>query len=154
MEIHHGYSNGPLLLVEDNISDQMLIKEAFNTLGILNTLVIVNNGVEALKYLQDENNQPILIICDMDMPLMNGIELRKQIYNNDKLRKKSVPFIFLTSNESNDFIDSAFLDYSVQGYFFKQNDFDKTVEILKLIINYWKESKHPQNKFHQLVETK
>src|SRR4051812_2669890 len=91
---------GALLLVEDNKGDQQLLKHAFLTLNISNPIIIAENGEEALNYLNEEGVQPVLILCDINMPRMDGLQLRERIYNNYHLRKKSIPFIFMSSGVS------------------------------------------------------
>lgn len=84
---------------------------------------------------------------------MNGMELRKEIFKDQKLRKKSIPFVFMSSDESAETIELAF-EYAVQGYFKKANDFNSAVDLLSIIIKYWKTSKLPNAKFDLLKETK
>jgi len=142
---------GALLLVDDNKGDQKILKEAFLALGIVNEIVVVDNGREALKYLKSDEVQPILILCDINMPVMGGLQLREEIFNDKKLRMKSIPFIFISSDGSDENIERAF-EYSVQGYFEKAKDFNGAVELLNIIIKYWKTSKLPNNRFNLLKE--
>lgn len=142
---------GAVLVVEDNKGDQIIFKEAFLALGIVNEIVVVNNGKEAFTYLKGDDVQPILILCDINMPELNGLQLREEIFNDKKLRIKCIPFIFMSSDGSEDNIEKAF-EYSVQGYFEKAKDFHSAVELLNIIIKYWKTSKLPNNKFVLLKE--
>lgn len=149
----NNHKKGALLVVEDNKADQKLLKEAFLSLGISNDIIIANSGEEALKYLKEDDIVPILILCDVNMPGMNGLDLRKEIFKDGELRKKSIPFVFMSSDESEETIELAF-EYAVQGYFKKANDFNSAVELLSLIIEYWKTSKLPNAKFDLLKESK
>lgn len=142
---------GAVLLVDDNKAEQTLISEAFKTLGIANEIIIADNGVEALKYLESDEIQPMLILCDINMPEMDGLRLREEIYNDKKLRFKCIPFIFISNNGFEDDINRAY-EYAVQSYFEKAKNFDETVEMLTLIINYWKLCKHPNSKHYLLKE--
>lgn len=142
---------GALLVVEDNKGDQKILKEAFLALGIVNEIVIVDNGSEALTYLKGDEVQPILILCDINMPVLDGLQLREEIFKDKKLRMKCIPFIFMSSDGSEENIEKAF-EYSVQGYFEKAKDFHTAVELLNVIIKYWKTSKLPNNKFGLLKE--
>lgn len=142
---------GALLVVEDNKGDQKILKEAFLALGIANEIVIVENGKDALKYLKSDEIQPILILCDINMPEMDGLHLREEIFNDKKLRMKCIPFIFMSSDGSEENIEKAF-EYAVQGYFEKAKDFNGAVELLNIIIKYWKTSKLPNNRFSLLKE--
>jgi len=142
---------GVLMVVDDNKGDQVLIREAFLSLGISNKIMIAEDGTAALEYLRSDEIQPILILCDINMPGMNGLKLREEIFKDKALRKKSIPFIFMSSDGSDKNIELAY-EYAVQGYFEKAKDFDSAVELLSLIIKYWKTCEHPNSKFHLLKE--
>lgn len=83
---------------------------------------------------------------------MGGIQLRQEIFNDKKLQMECIPFIFMSSDDSQENIEKAF-EYAVQGYFEKTKDFNGAVELLNIIIKYWKTSKLPDNKFSLLKET-
>ena len=142
-----------LLIVDDNKADQILMKEAFATLGIVNKIILAYNGEDALKYLRSNEIEPILILSDIDMPGMNGLKLREEIFKDKELRIKSIPFIFMSSDGSEENVNLAF-EYAVQGYFEKAKDFNGAVELLNTIIKYWKMSKLPSSKFQLLKEAK
>ncbi|MBA3704902.1 MAG: response regulator [Bacteroidetes bacterium] len=135
---------GALLLVEDEKADQYLIKKAFDKLKIGNEIVVAEEGAEALEYLRSGKIQPILILCDINMPKMNGLELREAIYNDQKLRRQCIPFIFMSTNASQETVEKAF-DYAVQGYFEKAKDFNDALALIETIISYWKRCKNPNH---------
>lgn len=147
----HNPKTGAVLLVDDNKADQTLIMEAFKTLKIANKIILARNGEEALKYLKSDEIQPILILCDINMPEMNGLQLREEIFKDKKLKLKCIPFIFISSDGSENIIERAY-EYAVQGYFEKAKNFDGTVEMLNTIIKYWKLCKHPNSKLRLLKE--
>ena len=133
---------GPIILVEDDEEDQLFIKEALEKLKVDNELIIFEEGVQALGYLNATNQRPFLILCDINMPKMNGLQLRMEINQSDYLRKKSIPFIFVSTAANKEDIEKAY-DLTVQGYFQKKHSFESLVEMLKLIVDYWEECKHP-----------
>ncbi len=133
---------GSILLVDDDKDDQQLILDILENCGIKNKVVCLSNGEEALEYLLQMKNAPFLILCDVNMPLMNGIELRQRITDNELLRKKSIPFIFLTTTASPSAVKDAY-EMSVQGFFEKGSDIKSFQELIKLIYNYWQHCKHP-----------
>jgi CheY-like chemotaxis protein len=141
------------LVVDDNKGDQTILKEAFKTLGILNEIIFASDGEEALTYMKSDEIQPVLILCDIDMPIMDGLQLREKIFKDIKLRKKCIPFIFMSSNDSEKYIEKAY-EFSVQGYFTKAKNFDEAVELLSLIVKYWKLCKHPNNRFFLIKKLK
>ena len=135
---------GPLVIVEDDIDDQEIIKEVFESLGLSNTLLLFTDGFEALTYLQTTTDQPFLILCDINLPKLNGLELREQINADDRLRRKSVPFIFFSTDASRDAVEKAY-DLTVQGFFIKNHTLQELTDTLGLIIAYWSQCKHPNN---------
>jgi CheY-like chemotaxis protein len=136
--------NGPLIIVEDDPDDQEIIREVVESLGISNTLLLFTDGFEALTYLQTTTDQPFLILCDINLPKLNGLELREEINADDRLRRKSVPFVFFSTNASRDAVAKAY-DLTVQGFFVKSHTLQELRDILSLIINYWSHCKHPNN---------
>lgn len=134
--------SGPVLIIEDDHDDQELIKSAFDEMGIDNPINIFNNGKEALDYLLETTEQPFLILCDVNMPVMNGLELREYIENHEPLKKKSIPFVFLTTAASKNIVNKAY-DLTVQGFYQKEDTYTKLSEQLRLIVHYWKSCLHP-----------
>ena len=124
-----------VLLVEDDEVDILSTQRAFISAEISYDLEIVNNGEEALSYLRNsKNKRPTLILLDLNMPRMNGIELLKIIKNDTVLKK--IPIIVLTSSKMDqDRIESY--EFSVAGYIVKPVSFDKLVQSFKIINDYW-----------------
>jgi len=135
-------SSKPILLVEDDSVDAMTVKRALKELNRPNLLIHKTNGQEALEYLRDEGNErPYIILLDLNMPKMNGIEFLKIIKADDAL--KSIPVVVLsTSNEECDMAESFKLN--VTGYVVKQIDCKKFVETIRTIDHYWSLSEMPK----------
>lgn len=134
--------NGPILLVEDDPDDQLLLRDIFDEMAIPNPLRFFQNGGEALAYLQTTAEQPFLILCDVNMPVMNGLEFRRRVCENEALRRKSIPFVFLTTHASESSVREAY-DLTVQGFYEKTNSFEKLRDQLRLVVTYWKQCLHP-----------
>lgn len=134
-------NRNPVLLVEDDNVDAMTVKRAFKDLKVLNPLVLTANGEEALQYLRDESNKkPCVILLDLNMPKMGGIEFLKVVKADEVLRK--IPVVVLTtSKEESDIVESFKL--SVAGYIVKPVDYEKFVEAIKAIELYWTLSELP-----------
>jgi CheY-like chemotaxis protein len=130
-----------ILLVEDDNLDAMMVRRTFKDLKITNPLVHTLNGEEALEYLTDESNRkPCIILLDLNMPRMNGIEFLKIVKADDKLKR--IPVVVLTtSREEQDKIESFKL--SVAGYMLKSVDYKKFVEVVRTIKLYWTLSELP-----------
>lgn len=133
----------PVLLVEDDNVDAMTVKRAFKDLKLTNHLVHHVNGEEALTYLQGSDaGIPCVILLDLNMPRMNGIEFLKVIKKDDEL--KQIPVIVLTtSNEECDVVESFRL--CVAGYIVKPVDYKKFVEAIRTIDLYWTLSELPDS---------
>ena len=134
--------NGPIVLVEDDVDDQELITEVIGKLGFSNTVKIFINGREALDYLQLTSEQPFIIFCDVNMPVMNGLELRQQINEDESLRRKSIPFVFLTTASDKRPIQKAY-ELNVQGFFTKPHDINELQSIMQCTLKYWQWCLHP-----------
>ena len=130
-----------ILLVEDDQVDQMTIKRALQEINVLNLLTIVNNGEEALAFLRDEKNpKPAIILLDMNMPKMNGIEFL-QVVKQDEVLKRIPVVMLTTSSEEQDKIDSYSL--GVAGYMIKPVDYHQFVDKMRTINLYWTLSELP-----------
>ncbi|MFW6131211.1 MAG: response regulator [Candidatus Aminicenantaceae bacterium] len=128
-------TNKPILLVEDDQVDAMTVRRAFKDVHITNNLEVAGNGLEALDFLQNSNNpNPCIILLDLNMPKMNGIEFLKHIKKDDNL--KIIPVVVLTtSEEEQDRVDSYNL--GVAGYILKPVDYRKFLDVVKTIDLYW-----------------
>lgn len=135
-------SKRPILLVEDDKVDAMTVKRALDEIKVTNRLDIAGNGEEALSYLRDpENKKPCVILLDLNMPKMNGIEFLRIAKQDKRLRR--IPIVVLTtSEEEQDRINS--FDLGVAGYMIKPVDYQKFVEVIKTIDLYWTLSRLPE----------
>jgi len=131
----------PVLLVEDDSVDAMTVKRAFKDLKIKNPLACAANGEEALQYLRNPGNEkPCIILLDINMPKMNGIEFLKVVRADELLRM--IPVVVLsTSSEERDIVESYKL--GVGGYIIKPVDYKKFVEAIRMVDLYWTLSQLP-----------
>jgi CheY-like chemotaxis protein len=131
----------PILLVEDDTVDVMTVQRALKEIHVANRVEIVGNGEDALKYLRDENNEkPCIILLDLNMPRMNGIEFLK-VAKRDEILKMIPVVVLTTSKEEQDKVDSFKL--SVAGYMIKPVDYQQFVEVMRTINIYWTLSELP-----------
>lgn len=131
-----------ILLVEDNPDDIALTKRAFKKSNLKNTLVVASDGVEALDYIfargayaeRDINNQPVLILLDLKLPKLDGLEVL-EILRSDP-RTEFIPVVVLTSsNEQEDLVRSYRL--RANSYVRKPVDFSEFVEAVQHLGLYW-----------------
>lgn len=133
--------NKTILLVEDDMIDAMTVKRALKELNVLNPVDTVENGEEALAYLRDDKNElPGIILLDLNMPRMNGIEFLGIAKKDNQL--KQIPVIVLTTSlDEIDRIDTFSL--GIAGYMVKPVDYIQFVEVIKAIKLYWSLSELP-----------
>jgi len=131
----------PILLVDDDAIDTMTVKRAFKEIHVVNDLVCTGNGKEALDYLRNEGNErPCIILLDLNMPKMNGVEFLR-IAKQDEVLKIIPVVVLTTSKEDQDKVDSFRL--GVAGYMIKPVDYRKFVEVMRTIDVYWTLSELP-----------
>jgi CheY-like chemotaxis protein len=129
--------NGPVVIIEDDEDDQLMIKEIFENLSHKNQVVFFKDGHAALDYLNKTDVIPFLILSDINMPRINGLELRNQIFINEELNLKCIPYLFFTTNSNKKTVIEAY-SMSVQGFFVKPNSYLIMEETIKKIMDYWK----------------
>jgi CheY-like chemotaxis protein len=133
----------PILLVEDDTVDAMTIKRAMKDLDVINYIVHVVNGEEALKYLQDSHNvKPCLILLDLNMPKMNGNEFLRII--KDDIRLKGIPVVVLTTSRADQDKLECF-NRSVAGYIVKPGNYEDFLWAMKVLNLYWTVSELPSD---------
>ncbi|WP_246850147.1 response regulator [Rufibacter roseolus] len=130
-----------ILLVEDDEVDIMNVQRAFKKNNITNPLHIAHNGLEALEMLREGAiPMPPIIILDINMPKMNGIEFLQELRKDPSLNRISV-FVMTTSNEDSDKINAY--NFNVAGYILKPLSFEKFLTSVATLNRYWKLCERP-----------
>jgi CheY-like chemotaxis protein len=134
-------TNKPILLVEDDRVDIMTIIRALKEIRVDNPLVSKENGEDALAHLQNPaNERPCIILLDLNMPIMNGIEFLQKIKQDNSLKR--IPVVVLTtSEEQQDKVNS--FNLGVAGYMAKPVDYQQFVAMMRSIDLYWTISEMP-----------
>lgn len=131
----------PILVVDDDSVDVMAVKRAMKDAGVDNPLVHRENGEEALDYLRDgDSHEPCLILLDLNMPKMNGIEFLRAVKEEPGLRRIPV-LVLTTSNEQSDVVTC--FELGAAGYMLKSIDCEEFSETVKVIDRYWTLSESP-----------
>jgi CheY-like chemotaxis protein len=134
-----------LLHVEDDDLCLMGLKRAFKAAKIANPISFAHDGIDALDMLRGTNGRtrlprPYLILLDLNMPRMDGIELLKELRSDDEL-KKSIVFIMTTSDADEDKVNAYNL--GVAGYILKTNAANAFLEATLLLNTYWRVVEFP-----------
>jgi CheY-like chemotaxis protein len=133
----------PILLIEDDNVDVMTVKRALQDLKVSNQLVPLSNGEEAIEYLKKENTtKPCIVLLDLNMPKMDGVEFLKVVKADNTLKK--IPVVILTTSNSERDVTESF-ELGAAGYMVKSVDYEKFVETIEAIERYWTFSKLPWN---------
>jgi DNA-binding NtrC family response regulator len=142
-------THGDILVIEDDIDDRFLLNMVYQELGYPNKLVFFEDGIDAYNYLLQDDSFPFLILCDVNMPKLNGFDLKKMIHKQDKLSIKCIPYLFFSTHTSVESVTEAYSSCA-QGFFSKPSDYDKLKHTLKVILEYWTECYAPR-RFKELA---
>ena len=133
---------GPVIVIEDDADDRLLLEVVFKDLNYPNEIVFFVNGEDAITYLKDDSIYPFIIISDINLPKLNGFELRKMVHTNEGLSAKCIPYVFFSTAVDKKAVHDAYT-LSVQGFFLKPNGFVELKQMIRKIIEYWQECYSP-----------
>lgn len=132
-------NHGPLVLVDDDAEDQELLMTVLRKAGFTADIIVFSNANDALDFLYGSELRPFLILSDVNMPKMDGLAFKRTIENCDILRPKCIPFVFLSTAVKG---HQDMCDLNVQGYFQKGNSLQDLEDTVKVILAYWRKTKH------------
>ena len=137
-------SKGPIIIIEDDPDDQEMLNDIFKKLNYPNEVIFFLDGQEALVFLNRTDIVPFLILSDINMPKLDGFELRNKIHTDAQLKIKCIPYLFFSTASSQKAVIEAY-SLSVQGFFLKQNSMSELEKTIKVIMEYWKRCVAPNN---------
>jgi len=128
-----------ILLAEDNPGDAKLTRKALEQGNVINNLDVVTDGVEALRYLRQEDEyadrpRPDMVLLDLNMPRMDGREVLAEIKDDEDLRR--IPVVVMTSSEAEEDIVQSY-DLHANAYLTKPIDFDGFLDVVQRIEDFW-----------------
>jgi CheY-like chemotaxis protein len=123
-----------ILLIEDDTIEVMKFNRVIKTLNLNHKIIIANNGEEALSILKDKEFSPDIIILDLNMPKINGIEFL-QILKADEYLKYIPAIVLTTSNNHKDVLECYKI--GIAGYVLKPLKYDDYVERIRKMLEYW-----------------
>ena len=109
---------GAIVIIEDDVEDQEILEQIFSKLNYKNEVIFFSDGHKALEHLIASKEKPFLILSDINMPKINGFELRDKIQTSDELSLKCIPYLFFTTASTNQIVIDAY-SKAVQGFFVK-----------------------------------
>jgi len=133
---------GPIIIIEDDIDDQEILNNIFKELNYDYKLIFFSDSIQALDYLTSTDIEPFLVLSDINMPKLNGMELREKIHNNEDLRMKSIPYLFFSTSAEQQHVIDAY-SRSIQGFFVKPDNYNKLKSTIVKIVEYWQECVSP-----------
>jgi DNA-binding NarL/FixJ family response regulator len=137
-------NNDLIIIIDDDEDDQHILQEVLRTIDNRYTTKLFSNCLDFIAYLRVTPDKPYLIICDVNIPRMNGIELKKLIDNDEFLNEKSIPFVFYSTAVTKVHVKEAY-KLKTQGFFQKETSFEKVEATISLMLNYWRACYHPNN---------
>ena len=135
---------GEIIIIEDDEDDQFLLEEVFGALGYANKRVYFPDGQAALEYLNSDSAAPFIILSDIIMPGLNGLELRNKLQTDAALNLKCIPYLFFSTAINQQVVIDAY-STSAQGFFVKQTSFEELLDTIRVIVEYWKKCAAPSN---------
>lgn len=123
-----------ILLVEDNPGDIELTRVGFEEARISNSLTVISDGAEAMAFFQQGENLPDIVLLDINLPKVDGVEILKQIRSNSS--SKDISVIMMTSSGAEDDIKNS-LDGKANSYITKPVNFNKFYKVLITLEKFW-----------------
>lgn len=134
--------NGPILYVGGDEDDRYLVADALKSIGCTSEVINFDNGQALLNYLSGSEERPFIILCDLYLPGLTGLELKETINADDRLKRRTIPFIFLSDTVNPRDVDEAYMSL-VQGFYIKAPTFEGLKDQLRAICEYWERATLP-----------
>ncbi|HMG92152.1 MAG TPA: response regulator [Chryseolinea sp.] len=136
--------NGPVIIIEDDLDDQEFLIEIFQKLNYQNKILFFSDGQLALEHINTTQDLPFLILSDINLPKLNGFELREKLRTDEKLSNKCIPYLFFSTAVNQKSVIDAY-SQSVQGFFVKQNSMIELEKTITVIMEYWRRCAAPND---------
>jgi CheY-like chemotaxis protein len=134
--------NGPIIIIEDDQDDQEILTDVFKKLDYSNQIIFFVESEKALDFLNQTDIVPFLILSDINMPRLNGLELKRKIHTDAALQVKCIPYLFFTTSATKDAVLEAY-SMSAQGFFIKETKIAELEKTIFIMIEYWKRCHSP-----------
>ena len=136
--------NGPVIIIEDDADDQSFLSDIFTKLNYPNKILFFFDGEEALEFINKSGDSPFLILSDINLPKLNGFELREKLKMDEKLNIKCIPYLFFSTTSNQKAVIDAY-SLSVQGFFVKPSSVTELEKTIFSIMEYWRRCAAPND---------
>lgn len=134
--------NAPVFVIEDDADDKDFLQEIWQELNFENQLLFFTNGDELLNHLNVAKIPPFLILCDVNLPKIDGLELKGKIEAHTEINLKKIPFVFWSTVASKAQINKSY-EVGGNGFFLKGNTLESIKDSLVNIMAYWRRCELP-----------
>jgi len=143
------YEEFPILIAEDDENDAIILERALRKVGFENPFKFCRDGTDVIAYLEGKGNYhdrkefpfPRVLITDLKMPKMGGIEILKWLYHHQECNM--IPKIVLTASKQSVDIQEAY-KWGANSYLVKPGGYDQLTQMLKLVFDYWHMCEKPE----------
>ncbi len=134
--------SGAIWIIDDDQDDLLMIRQIWEDLNVSNKLVWLTSAEKAISHLREVPDAPYIIICEVNLPKIDGFQCREMMLAEPDKNFHTVPFIFLSSYATEQQIRKAY-DLSVHGFFIKESAYDDIKDSFAGILHYWQKSRMP-----------
>lgn len=124
-----------ILLVDDDEIERMKFKKVCKNINFSCSILEAENGSRALQHLNNKDNSFDIVISDLQMPIMNGLELLKKVRDSNQF--KNIPMIIMSNSQDENHLKECY-EYGISGYFTKPSSFSKYSKKVVSLLKYWK----------------
>lgn len=132
----------PIVLIDDDPDDIEMMQDAIKEIDPGREVIAFSEPYQFLEFVRTTEKVFLFILSDINMSKLNGLQLKKLIFDDERLRMKCVPFIFFSTTSLASSIEIAY-SYNVQGFFVKPNSIDEIKDLFQTMIAYWSASERP-----------
>ena len=130
--------------MDDDPDDRHILSAVFKELDYPNEIVLCDDGTEAYEYLTKDDVNPFFILSDVNMPRLNGFQLRNELLSNPGLKLKCIPYLLFSTSADNRAVLEAY-NMSMQGYFVKPGSYEELKRTISVIVAFWQICYSPED---------
>jgi len=134
------HRSNKILLVEDNPDDVELARRAFRKINVTEEIAVASDGAAALAYMMDAESMPSLVLLDLQLPKVHGLDVLRRLRAEKRTRR--VPIVMLTSSREERDIQTSY-DLGANSFIHKPVDFSQFLDTAKTLIHYWLRTNEP-----------